>query len=135
VRPLPLPDGIDGPVSAVGTPRAGEVLLIERIDAGSQALWLARLDGEEAERLLDFESPTAAGADWMPDGHSLVYSALADDRLQLFEVARAGGTPRRITSGAASYLHPSVSPDGRWIAATKLDQRKELRRIALADLR
>jgi Tol biopolymer transport system component len=61
----------------------------------------------------------------------LVFSALAVDRLQLFAVERTGGTPRQLTFGRDNILHPQVSPDGRWIAATRLVVTKSIMRSEL----
>jgi Tol biopolymer transport system component len=132
---LQLPDELGGSVSAVWSPIADELLLIERRDPGSQTLWLMSLSRASVERLVDFASRTLGGASFTPDGSAVVYAALADGRMQLYEISRTGGEPRRLTDVAAGLMHPSVSPDGRWIAATKLVQQKELRRVPLAALR
>ncbi|MGD8815778.1 MAG: hypothetical protein PVJ51_01240 [Acidobacteriota bacterium] len=132
---LRLPDEVGGSVSAVWSPIADELLIIERRDPGSQTLWLMSLSAGSVERLVDFASRTLGGASFTPDGSAVVYAASVDGRMQLYEISRAGGVPRRLTDDAAGLMHPSVSPDGRWIAATKLVQRKELRRAPLATLR
>lgn len=132
---LRLPDEVGGSVSAVWSPIPDELLLIERRDPGSQTLWLMSLSTGSIERLVDFASHTSGGAAFIPDGSAVVYAASVDGRMQLYEISRAGGAPRRLTDIAAGLMHPSVSPDGRWIAATKLVQRKELRRVPLAALR
>jgi len=49
--------------------------------------------------------------------------------MQLFAIPAAGGTPRRLTNDEAHILHPQVSPDGRFIAATRLVHRIEVRRM------
>jgi len=134
-EPLRLPDEIAGSVSAVWSPIADELLLVERRDPRSQTLWLMSLSGENAERLVDFESRTLGGADFTPDGGTVVYAALVEGRMQLYEISREGGAPQRLTDDDAGLMHPSVSPDGRWIAATRLVQRKEVRRVPLAALR
>jgi TolB protein len=85
----------------------------------------------EVGKVLEFESHTRGGAVWTPDGESIVYSALVDGTMQLFSVPRFGGEPRRLTSEPANVLHPQVSPDGRWIAATRSVQGKEIRRLRL----
>ncbi len=53
-------------------------------------------------------------------------------RKGLFTIQRNGEDSQRLTkSKVASLLHPQVSPDGVWIAATQLVWRKEIRRCAL----
>ena len=52
--------------------------------------------------------------------------------MQLFRVPAGGGEPVQLTADDANLLHPRVSPDGRWVAATRLRQTKELRRLELS---
>jgi Tol biopolymer transport system component len=103
----------------------------EGVSRDSRELWIASADGTKAERIATFKSTTHGGIDWTPDARMLVYSALAGDRLQLFAVARTGGTPRQLTFGRDNILHPQVSPDGRWIAATRLRVTKSIMRSVL----
>jgi hypothetical protein len=132
---LSLPAGVSGSVSAVWSPVADELLLIERQDPESQTLWLTGVGEEEATRLVDFASRTVGGADWTPDGASVVYAALVEGRMQPFVISREGGRPRRLTQDSADLMHPSVSPDGRWLAVTRLEQQKAVRRIPLQAMR
>ena len=127
---IELPFGVLGSVSAVYSPVSDDVLLIERLNPETQALWVMTATGEVG-KVLEFESHTRGGAVWTPDGESIVYSALVDGTMQLFSVPRFGGEPRRLTSEPANVLHPQVSPDGRWIAATRSVQGKEIRRLRL----
>jgi Tol biopolymer transport system component len=108
-----------------------EIAFVQRIAGERQALWVVAPDGSGARRIVEFRSSTYGGLDWTPDGQRLVYAALADGRMQLFAVPGAGGTPERLTDDPANLIHPQVSPDGRWIAATRLERSKQLRRIPL----
>lgn len=45
----------------------------------------------------------------------------------LFAVPAQGGERRRLTEADANLLHPTVSPDGRWIAASRILHRREIR--------
>ncbi|MFG2907724.1 hypothetical protein ACGF13_21995 [Kitasatospora sp. NPDC048286] len=57
-----------------------------------------------------------------PDGKGVVFEALEDrggdskPQHVLWAVNRDGSGLRRITDGAADETHPTVSPDGKWIA-------------------
>ncbi|HEX8683683.1 MAG TPA: prolyl oligopeptidase family serine peptidase [Ardenticatenaceae bacterium] len=58
---------------------------------------------------------------WSPDGGSLLVHASLGGGSELWQVARAGGFPRRVTNGmsALPFLaspQQSYSPGGRWIA-------------------
>ncbi|WP_133366110.1 amidohydrolase family protein [Qipengyuania sediminis] len=52
--------------------------------------------------------------DVSPDGRTIVFTLLGD----IYTLAIAGGTPRRIAEGLAWEAHPRFSPDGRRIAFT-----------------
>ncbi len=51
--------------------------------------------------------------------------------MQLFAIPRAGDSPRRLTNDPSNLFHPQVSPDGRWIARTRMQQAKEIWRLKL----
>jgi Tol biopolymer transport system component len=87
--------------------------------------------GSGAEKLWEFLVGPRGGLDWTPDGMNIVFSALFEDRMQFFEISRSGGQPRRLSADQANLIHPQVSPDGRWIACTRVDHSKELRRMKL----
>ena len=57
---------------------------------------------------------------------SIFYSAIVDGRMQLFAVPARGGTPRQLTRDDWNVVHPSVSPDGRLVAATRIRNRKAI---------
>ena len=128
---MPLPPGVAGIGGEAWSPRDAEIAFIERIDDVRRALWLSRPDGGDARKLVEFRSYTLGGIAWTPDGQELLYGALADDRMQIFAIARTGGTPRQLTHGDVNMMHPSVSPDGRLVAASRIPWHKELRRMTL----
>jgi len=45
---------------------------------------------------------------------------------QLFSIPAMGGQPRQLTRASAHVLHPAVSPNGKWIAATKIKRKVTL---------
>jgi len=128
---LPLPPSLSGAEMAAWSPAGEEIAIEEAIPGGRHALWVIRSDGSGARKLVDYPMRTYGGVDWTPDGKTLIYSALSGTRMQLFAIPAAGGTPRRLTSGTAHLLHPQVSPDGRWIAATRIAHVIEVRRMPL----
>jgi TolB protein len=109
----------------------GEIVIEEAMSATRHALWILRIDGTGARKLVDYPMRTYGGVDWTPNGQTLIYSALSGGRMQLFAIPADGGTPRRLTSDDGHLLHPQVSPDGRFIAATRVVHRIEVRRKAL----
>jgi Tol biopolymer transport system component len=128
---MPLPAGVAGISGEAWSPRDDEIAFIERIDDARRALWLSHPDGTGAQKLADFLSYTIGGVAWTPDGKELLYGALADDRMQIFAIPRAGGAPRQLTHDAANMMHPSVSPDGRFVAASRIPWLKEMRKLVL----
>jgi TolB protein len=98
------------------------------------ALWVVAADGSSGRKLVDYPLRTYGGVDWTADGQTLIYTALTGNRMQLFAIPAAGGTPRRLTSDDAHLLHPKASPDGRLIAATRLVHRIEVRRMRLGTM-
>ena len=131
IERLPLPPGFAGTLLAAWSPLGDEIAVVERIQGERQALWILDVDGGDARKLLDFEASTYGGVDWTPDGETLVYGASTDGRMQLFSISRDGGRSHQLTTDAANLIQPQISPDGRWIAATRVHRSKELRRMSL----
>ena len=131
VKRMPLPAGVAGIAGEAWSPRGEDIAFIERIDDSRRALWLSRPDGSGTRRLVEFSSYTLGGLAWTPDANELLYSGLAGDRMQIFAVAPTGGVPRQLTHGDVNLMHPTVSPDGRLVAVSRIPWRKELRRMKL----
>jgi Tol biopolymer transport system component len=128
---LPLPADVTNVSWSAWSPEGDKIAVIEVIAGTRRAVWVLGSDGSGAERLLEFDSSTYGGVDWTPDGESLIFGALAGDRMQIFSLPSTGGEPTQLTHDDANLMHPQVSPDGRWIACTRMDQAKELRRTPL----
>jgi len=131
VERLPLPDLINKAHWESWSPKGDEIALDERTQGNGHILWVVSTDGKHAEKLVEYTSSTSGGLDWTPDGKTIVYGALAGERMQIFAVPRSGGPSRQLTDDPANLMHPQVSPDGRWIACTRLVQSKEIRRLKL----
>lgn len=125
VRPRAGAPGI--PVWGAWSPTRDEIALTFSVpSSGDVELWVMAPDGGSPRRVIGFAGHRLGGVDWAADGDALVYSALADGRQQLFSVARSGGEPRQLTDDPANLFHPQVSPDGRWIAATRIRHDKRV---------
>ncbi len=132
VERLPLPDPIKNATWESWSPKGDEIAFEEDTQGNGRILWVISIDRKRAEKLAEYTSSTYGGLDWTPDGKTIVYGALAGERMQIFAVPRSGGTPRQLTHDSANLMHPQVSPDGRWIACTRMAQTKEIRRLDLA---
>jgi Tol biopolymer transport system component len=52
--------------------------------------------------------------------------------MMIFSVSRDGGHAKKISEGpSGNYLHPRVSPDGRWIVCSRLETVQYLHRRPL----
>ena len=73
-----------------------------------------RLQAAPEDRDAGEGRPSRTAMTWSPDGRSIVFSATADDRQQLYirAIDQLGATPLPGTQGGAM---PFVSPDGRWV--------------------
>jgi Tol biopolymer transport system component len=131
IERLPLPDPIKNGSCESWSPKGDEIAFEEHAPGNGRILWVVSLDGQRAEKLVEYTGSTYGGLDWTPDGKTIVYGGLAGERMQIFAVPRSGGTPRQLTNDSANLMHPQVSPDGRWIACTRMEQTKEIRRRKL----
>jgi hypothetical protein len=132
VTQLPLSAEIRSASWEAWSPDGKEIALEDNRGGDDRSLWVVRADGSHAEKLLDYQGTTYGGVDWTPDGKTILYGALAGDKLQLFAVPRAGGAPTQLTHDAGNLMHPRVSPDGRWIACTRIVQSKQIWRRPLS---
>jgi Tol biopolymer transport system component len=60
------------------------------------------------------------------DGMRIVYGAGPWPAMQLFTVSLGGGAPRQITSGPGANWCPAISPDGRRVAAGRMDSTRTM---------
>jgi Tol biopolymer transport system component len=131
VERLPLPEPIKNASWEAWAPKGDEIAFEERTGGNGRILWVVSADGKRAEKLTEYTSNTFGGLDWTPDGKSIVYGALAGSRMQIYHVPRSGGPPRQLSNDPANLMHPQVSPNGRWIACTRMSQSKEIWRLKL----
>jgi WD40 repeat protein len=132
VTQLPLPPEIRSATWAAWSPDGKEIALEDNRGGDDRILWAVHADGTHAEKLAEYQGTTYDGLDWAADGKSIVFSALAGDKLQIFSIPRAGGVPVQLTHDAGNLMHPRVSPDGKWIACTRIVQSKQIWRRPLS---
>jgi Tol biopolymer transport system component len=128
---LPLPSSIRSAQWASWSPDGADIAIEDDRGGEDRVLWITRADGTHAEKVLEYTSSTYGGVDWAPDGKTLIYSGLASGRMQLFAISRHGGSPRQLSHDSGNLMHPRVSPDGRWIACTRLIQSQQIWRAPL----
>jgi hypothetical protein len=123
---LPLPEGLRSAEWAAWSPDGAEIAVVDHRGGEARSLWVIRADGSQGRKLVDYKAATQTGVDWTHDGKSIVYSALAGAGTQLFRVSRTGGAPMQLTRDTGNLMHPRVSPDGRWIACTRIVQSQQV---------
>jgi dipeptidyl aminopeptidase/acylaminoacyl peptidase len=131
VNMLQLGPEIRSPVWSAWSPDGQEMAIEDDRGTGKRTLWVVGADGSHPQKLLDYEGTSHGGLDWTHDGKAIIFAALAGDRLQLFSVLRSGGAPQLLTHDSGNLMHPRLSPDGRWIACTRIIQSKQIWRRPL----
>lgn len=126
IEPVPLPDELRTARLVAWSPVAEELAIENEEGDGRQSIWILDLDSRQVQKVVEYDSDTYSGLDWTPDGQTIVYSARSDGRFQIFEVPRTGGSSRRLSDDHGNLMQPQVSPDGRWIAATRIEFTREL---------
>lgn len=128
---LPLPSEIRSVDWAAWSPDGQQIAIEDNRGDDARTLWTVHSDGSHAAKLLDYKCTTYCGLDWSPDGKTIVYSALAGDRPQIFVIPSFGGAARQLSQDSATLLHPRISPDGKWIACTRIVESKQIWRRPL----
>lgn len=131
VVPLRLPDTIKSVDWVAWSPRGDFLAIEEATREGRHSLWTIGADGSSPHKIVEYDINTYGGVAWTPNGTDLVYAALVDRHVQIVSIPAQAGTPKPLTHDSANLLHPRVSPDGRWIAVTRLLVTKEIWRMKL----
>lgn len=130
-KKLPLPKEIRSARRAAWSPDGKEIAIEDDHGGIEQQIWIVDARDFRGTKLLTFNGTTEDGLCWTADGKGLIYGGLAGKRTQLFAVSRAGGSPGQLSHDSGNLMHPSLSPDGRWIACTRIVQSREIWRIPL----
>jgi Tol biopolymer transport system component len=132
VRKLPMPEGLISPCWAAWSPDGREIAIEDANGLDTRALWIIAAKGGRGRRLYDYRAETFGGVDWAPDGKTLVFSALDEGRMAIFTLDITTSHVQKLSNEAGNLLHPRVSPDGQWIACSRIRTTQELWRARLA---
>jgi Tol biopolymer transport system component len=111
---LALPGQDLGANLPVWSPDGRNIALIRFHEGGTQSLWLAAVDGSQAEELLPATAGTTVSV-FAADGRTLLYEAIADGTRQIFSLDIATRQSRQVTTSPGDKYEPRYSPDGRSI--------------------
>ena len=112
------------------SPKSDELAVVYGNYAGiNTSIWLMNADGTQLRKLVTWQGNAFGSLDWTPDGEHVVYAAPENGRFKLFKVSKEGGKPKLLKEDLWDLLHPQISPNGKWIAATRsMPTRRFMRR-------
>jgi Tol biopolymer transport system component len=128
---FPMPAQVHNPLIAVWSPSGAEVAVEDSTSPSGHTLWIVSRDGQHLTQIVNYQSETYGGIAWTPDGATLIYAGLEGSRMQIFSVDRHGGAPRRLSDGTGNDLLPRVSPDGHWVACSRVETVETLQEMTL----
>ncbi len=131
VRKMIMPDGLMSPCWAAWSPDGQQIAIEDANGFDTRALWIIAADGGSGRKLHDYHAETFGGVDWTLDGKTLIYSALDGGRMALFAFNLTTSQTRKLSNAPDNLLHPRVSPDGRWIACSRIRTTQELWRARI----
>lgn len=129
-KALVLPEGVLSTETLAFSPDGRSLAVESKTTGPRRALWRLDLATGSGRALLEFPSATFGGVDWTPDGRTLVFGALVEDRMQVHALDIESGAVRPLTHSADGAFLPQVSPDGRWVAATSIRHVRQVKRQA-----
>jgi Tol biopolymer transport system component len=94
---------------------------------GNSHIWRMDIDGADLKQLTRDKNNYHPSLS--PDGRWVVYTSLASGNPSLWKVSIDGDEPKQLS--AASAFRSSVSPDGKWIACMRQDQKDGSYKAAL----
>jgi Tol biopolymer transport system component len=83
--------------------------------SGSEELWISTVDGANVRQMTSMGGPNCAGADWAPDGESILFNSTREGTSDLYLLFPRTGEIRRLTTAPAEELEAHWSRDGRSI--------------------
>jgi len=103
----PPPDSL-GDEEPSFSPDGKEVSFLRSLSDGVSDLYTIASSGGP-ERRVTFENRAITGADWVPDGRSLIFSSNRAGLFSLWSVPEKGGEPKLVAGGGSKMKHPSTA--------------------------
>jgi Tol biopolymer transport system component/DNA-binding winged helix-turn-helix (wHTH) protein len=125
------PPGIDGDSEPAFSPDGKSVAFVRTATDGVDDLYVVGTSGGEPKRLT-FENRALTGADWAPDGRSLVFSSSRAGLFSLWRLPLSGGEPQLVGGGGSKMKHPSAARTKNAIAYENWNYEVNLWSVPLA---
>lgn len=125
------PPGIDGDSEPAFSPDGRSVAFVRTATDGVDDLYVVGVRGG-APRRLTFENRALTGADWAPDGRSLVFSSSRAGLFSLWRLPLSGGEPQLVGGGGSKMKHPSAARTKNAIAYENWNYEVNLWSVPLA---
>jgi Tol biopolymer transport system component len=132
---LGIPKPMVNPRLQYWSPKSNEIAVEDIKDDENHSIIVFDYGTRKSRKVLDFRSSTFGALAWSADGRRIIYSALVGGRQQLFDIPKEGGAPRQISDEQfGDLIFPTVSHDGKWIAANRMMTTRELWSVPVAEL-
>lgn len=93
----------------------GEWVAFRSERSSSSEIWIARVDGSQAQKLTSYDGPVTGSPRWSPDGKWIAYDTRVNGNGDIFIVSRDGKSTRQITTETSNEMVPTWSRDGHRI--------------------
>ena len=127
----PPPDSL-GDEEPSFSPDGKEVSFLRSLSDGVSDLYTTASAGGP-ERRVTFENRSITGADWAPDGRSLIFSSNRAGLFSLWSVPAKGGEPRLVAGGGSKMKHPSTARQRNAVAYENWHYEVSLWSVPLSD--
>jgi Tol biopolymer transport system component/DNA-binding winged helix-turn-helix (wHTH) protein len=103
----PPPDSL-GDEEPSFSPDGQRISFLRSLSDGVSDIYTVASTGGEP-RQVTFENRSITGADWAPDGKSLIFSSNRAGLFSLWKIPSDGGEPRLLAGGGSKMKHPSTA--------------------------
>lgn len=93
----------------------GSRVVFQSDRSGSDQIWMADSEGEQAVQLTDLDSPLSGSPVWSPSGSRVAFDSMIGAQWAVFVMNANGSGVRRLTDSSLRAVRPRWSPGGEWV--------------------
>ncbi len=112
------PEGSDGDWSPAFSPDGSKLAFARGATGDSADLYVSSAGGANPERKT-FDESGIRGIAWTANGADLIYAAARSNRIRLWRIAAAGGSPHEVAATAEEARYPSLARAGTRLVYTE----------------